>query len=255
MTSRTEITSRCAKAYVKARKKQNGQVLDEVVSVTDWSRDNARLVAAACRPGSGRQVAKKPRKRRSGKCAYDAVKVLHMMWAASDGQCGKYLAVSMRTQLDGLERHRELVFGVDRYSMAVRDELLSMSAATIEEVPGPGQGARRYPWGVGEETLAAAALVGHDPQGRGRGGGRAGVLRGRHRRALTAHAEERVRPDGEPDGRAHRLGVHPHGAQQRADPHPGNAQNRRGGGSVRGDRVGRRQRHRVSEQGGHRLGR
>ena len=38
MKSRAEITSRYAKAYVKARKKQKGQVLDEVVSVTGWSR-------------------------------------------------------------------------------------------------------------------------------------------------------------------------------------------------------------------------
>ena len=27
------------------------------------------------------------------------------VWAASGGQCGKYLAASMRTQLDALERH------------------------------------------------------------------------------------------------------------------------------------------------------
>ena len=142
MKSRAEITSRYAKAYVKARKKQKGQVLDEVVSVTGWSRDNARrrLADAAKRSaGSGRQVAKKPRKQRSGKYSYDAVKVLQKVWAASGGQCGKYLAVSMRTQLDGLERHRELVFGVDRYSMAVREELLSMSAASIDRYLKPAK--------------------------------------------------------------------------------------------------------------------
>ena len=104
--------------------------------------DNARrrLADAAKRPpGSGRQVAKKPRKHRSGKYSYDAVKVLQKVWAASGGQCGKYLAVSMRTQLDGLERHRELVFGVDRYSAAVREELLSMSAASIDRYLKPAK--------------------------------------------------------------------------------------------------------------------
>ena len=142
MTSRAEITSRYAKAYVKASKKQKGQVLDEVVSVTGWSRDNARrrLADAAKRPpGAGRQVAKKPRKQRSAKYSYDAVKVLQKVWAASGGQCGKYLAVSMRTQLDGLERHRELVFGVDRYSLAVREELLSMSPASIDRYLAPAK--------------------------------------------------------------------------------------------------------------------
>ena len=42
------------------------------------------------------------------------MRVLQRVWAASGGQCGKYLAVSMRLQLDGLERHGELVDGVDR---------------------------------------------------------------------------------------------------------------------------------------------
>jgi hypothetical protein len=38
----------------------------------------------------------------------------------------------MRLQLAGLERHGELVDGVDRYSDAVRVELLAMSAASID---------------------------------------------------------------------------------------------------------------------------
>ena len=135
MGSRAEVTTRYAKAYAKAAKKDKGRVLDQVVAVTGWSRDNARrrLVAAAkAPPGPGRQVAKAPRRPRSPKFSYDAVKVLQRVWAASGGQCGKYLAASMRTQLDGLERHGELVFGKDRYSPAVREELLAMSPATID---------------------------------------------------------------------------------------------------------------------------
>ena len=52
MTSRAEVTTKYAKAYAKASKKDKGRVLDDVVSVTGWSRDNARrrLVAAADRP-------------------------------------------------------------------------------------------------------------------------------------------------------------------------------------------------------------
>ncbi|MDQ1248209.1 MAG: hypothetical protein QG597_2581 [Actinomycetota bacterium] len=131
MKARAEVTTRYAKAYVKAGKKDKGRILDAVVSVTGWSRDNARrrLVAAAGRPpGARRQVAKAPRKQRRVKFSYDSVKVLQRVWAASGGQCGKYLAASMRLQLDGLERHGELVDGVDRYSPDVRAELLSMIA-------------------------------------------------------------------------------------------------------------------------------
>ena len=45
----------------------------------------------------------------------------------------------MRLQLDGLERHGELVFGRGRYSPAVRGELLAMSAATIDRYLAPAK--------------------------------------------------------------------------------------------------------------------
>jgi hypothetical protein len=68
------------------------------------------------------------------------VKVLQRVWAASGGQCGKYLAASMALQLDGLERHGELVDdGVERYSPAVREELLTMSAASIDRYLRPAR--------------------------------------------------------------------------------------------------------------------
>src|SRR5699024_5060550 len=135
MQSRAEVTTRYAKAYARASKKDKGLILDQVVEVTGWSRDNARrrLVAAAKRPpGAGRADTKVARKARSLKYSYDALKVLQQVWAASGGQCGKYLAASMRIQLDLLERHGELVDGHDRYSPHVRAELLAMSAATID---------------------------------------------------------------------------------------------------------------------------
>jgi len=142
MKSRAEVTTRYAKAYARAGKKDKGKVLDEVVSVTGWTRDNARrrLVAAARRsPGAGRQVAKGPRKPRALKYSYDTVKVLQRVWAASGGQCGKYLAASMRIQLDLLEAHGELVDGADRYSPGVREELLAMSAASIDRYLAPAR--------------------------------------------------------------------------------------------------------------------
>lgn len=146
MQSRAEVTSRYAKAYVKASKTDKGRVLDEVMSVTGWSRDNARrrLVAAAKRPpGTGRRVVEPPRKHRAPKYSDDAVKVLQRVWAASGGQCGKYLAASMTLQLDGLERHGELVDGLDRYSRTVREELLSMSPASIDRYLKPAKATDR----------------------------------------------------------------------------------------------------------------
>jgi hypothetical protein len=142
MTSRAEITTRYARAYVKASKKDRARILDQVVGVTGWSRDNARrrlTAAAKGSPGSGRSVAKRPRKPRSSKYSYDALKVLQRVWAASGGQCGKYLAASMRIQLGALERHGELGFDRDRYNPAVREELVAMSAATIDRYLAPAK--------------------------------------------------------------------------------------------------------------------
>lgn len=159
MGSRAEVTSRYAKAYAGASKKAKGEVLDAVVEVTGWSRDNARrrLTAAAKQPpGSGRRVAKRRRKPRSPKYSYDALKVLQRVWAASGGQCGLYLAASMRTQLDGLERHGELVFGVDRYSEQVRDELLAMSSASIDRYLRPAKASDQI---RGESTTKPSPLL------------------------------------------------------------------------------------------------
>ena len=142
MATRADVTSRYAKAYAKAAKKDKGRVLDEVVGVTGWSRDNARrrlTAAAKTSPGAGRQVAEGPRKQRAPKYSYDARKVLQRVWAASGGQCGKYLAVAMVTLLDGLERHGELLDGQGRYSAAVRAELLAMSPATIDRYLAPAR--------------------------------------------------------------------------------------------------------------------
>ncbi|HET8958868.1 transposase family protein [Nocardioides sp.] len=149
MASRAEITTRYAKGYARASKKDKGRVLDEVVAVTGWSRDNARrrLVAAAkLAPGAGRAVARRPRKQRADKFSYDARLILQRVWAASGGQCGKYLAASMAVQLDALQRHGELVLDgpgssdpEGRYSPSVRAELLAMSAATIDRYLAPAK--------------------------------------------------------------------------------------------------------------------
>ena len=85
MASRAEVTTRYAKAYVKASKKDRGLILDQVMSVRGWSRDNARrrLAGAAKRPpGTGRSVAVRPRKPRTPKYSYDALKILQRIWAA-----------------------------------------------------------------------------------------------------------------------------------------------------------------------------
>lgn len=144
MGARAEITKKYARAYAQAAKKDKGRLLEEVVAVTGWSRDNARrrLVAAA-RPGP-RPVP--GRRQRSVKYSYDARRVLQRVWAVSGYQCGKYLVAALPGLLAGLEAHGELVDGQDRYSLAVRSELLGMSAATIDRYLADARQADRS-WG------------------------------------------------------------------------------------------------------------
>ena len=138
MAARAEITVKYARAYLKASKKDKGRLLDEVIAVTGWSRDNARrrlAKAAAPRP---RAVAK-ARKPRARKYSYDATKTLQRVWAFAGFECGKYLTAAMPVLLDALERHGELVPGKARYSAEVRAELEAMSPATIDRYLAPAR--------------------------------------------------------------------------------------------------------------------
>ena len=135
-TPRVEITTAYAKSYKAASKKDRGRMLDELVAATGWSRDNARrqLTAAATTRSAnvGSQIAGTRPRQRADRYSTDARQVLPLVWTASGGQCGKYLVESMGLLLNNLEAHGELIDGVDRYSPAVRAELMAMSAATID---------------------------------------------------------------------------------------------------------------------------
>lgn len=94
MATRADITTKYAKAYKKATKKTKGTLLDQIVAVTGWTRDNARrrlTQAANHPPGPGETIATRVREPRARKYSYDAVKTLRRVWATSGVECGKYL--------------------------------------------------------------------------------------------------------------------------------------------------------------------
>ena len=138
MAARAEFTKKYASGYARADKKTKGLILDEVVAVTDWSRDNARRrLTAAKATGLARRRPGPPRGARY--YSYDALKVLQTVWSTSGGMCGRYLAAAMPDVLANLEAHGRLAAGVDRYSLAVRAELLAMSPATIDRYLAPAK--------------------------------------------------------------------------------------------------------------------
>lgn len=137
MESRAEVTTKFAREHTRAAKKDNGTILDQFVAVTGWSRDNAcqRLTAAAKRlPGRGRQVAKRARKQRPPKYSYEAIKALQTVWAASGGQCGKYLAASMSLYYGFGSAQPSCRNGI-RSEVPVHDPLVTRSEPRLD--PGP----------------------------------------------------------------------------------------------------------------------
>jgi len=143
MATRLEITKKYAREYGRASKKDKGRVLDELVAVTGWSRANARraITAAAKRKGTARSVRRKPRARTYG---YDTLKVLIEVWTLIGEPCGKYLAPIMAPTMAQLEVFGELDRVADRLSPVVREQLLTMSPATIDRMLKPTK-AVRYP--------------------------------------------------------------------------------------------------------------
>jgi hypothetical protein len=259
MQSRAEITIKYAKAYAKASKADKGRILNDVVAVTGWSRDNARrrLVAAGkTSPASkGRQVVPRPRKPRAPKYSYDARKVLQRVWAASGGQCGKYLAASMRIQLEALERHSELVPGADRYDTSVRAELLAMSAASIDRYLAP---ARAKDAITGTSTTKPSPLLRSSITVR-KAGDEVEAEPGFFEGDTVAHCGPTLKGEfartfnltcvrtGWVFTRSMRNNAHVHVLKT--------LDTASSGDPVRGRRAGLRQRQRVSQQAGHHLGR
>lgn len=146
MPTHAEIVVLHAADYAAGAKRDRSRILDDVVAATGWSRDNARRRLTSAGPGGVNHEpstsARAPRQR-APKYSDDALAMLGAVWNASGGQCGKYLAASMGTLLEGLERHGELVVGVDGYTSEVRQELLDMSAASIDRYLAPARAMER----------------------------------------------------------------------------------------------------------------
>lgn len=132
MGARVEVTKRLRRAYRGASKKEKGRVLDSFCESTGLSRATARRYLTSDVTGNPGVVRIDYRKARATKYSTVSKRILQRVWELSGCQCGKYLAVSMRVWLDSLETHEELVIGRAGYSPKIRDELLGMSASTID---------------------------------------------------------------------------------------------------------------------------
>ena len=136
MHERRAVTRQVAGRYRKATKKEKGEILDEFVALTDYTRTYAAYVL---RHG----VASRERRRKQGKgsrkssgrgTTYDirVQKKLKTVWAIMDFICGKRLAPVMGETVTKLIKHGEL-----KVDTETAGKLSRISAATIDRLLAP----------------------------------------------------------------------------------------------------------------------
>jgi hypothetical protein len=124
MTTRRELIDAVAARYRAAGRNQKKEILDEFVRVTGFHRKHAIRVLKKA-PG---QEAPEPRQR--ARIYNEAIReALTIVWEAADRICGKRLRQVMVGLVDAMERHGHL-----KLDAAVRESLLSMSAATMDRL-------------------------------------------------------------------------------------------------------------------------
>lgn len=127
MSERKAVTRAIATRYVKATKADKGAILDELCSLTGWTRRHARRAISAA--GREPQAPARPRP-----VVYDTkvVDALRRVWIVMGGPCGKRLAPFLAEIVPALEHHGELSVVPE-----VRAKLIAISPATIDRVLAP----------------------------------------------------------------------------------------------------------------------
>lgn len=113
--------------YLKARRKEKGQILDEFTRVTGYHRKAAiRLLSRGCKEDSG------GRRGRSKQYGIEVVAALKVAWEASDRMCSRRLQPFLPELVQVLERHGEQTLRGE-----TKEQLCRISAATIDRVLKP----------------------------------------------------------------------------------------------------------------------
>lgn len=124
MATRRELIEAVAGRYRAAGRNEKREILNEFVKVTGFHRKHA--IRALKR--SPRQETGEPRQR--ARIYNEAVReALTIVWEAADRICGKRLRQVVAGLIDAMERHGHL-----KLEAAVRESLLSMSAATMDRL-------------------------------------------------------------------------------------------------------------------------
>src|SRR5579859_396642 len=177
--AKAQYLGRIYDRYQRAGRQHKSRILDEFCSVCGYHRKAAlRLL--------NRPVARAAKRRPGPKPIYDAPKVLgplKTIWLASEQPCGKRLREIIPLWLPHLKK------GV---SPAVRQQLLDLSAATLDRLLAPARAAS--PAGSGYDQAGIAFAPPSGVAGWAGQHHRAGASGSRYRGPLRRHHRWRLRP-------------------------------------------------------------
>lgn len=132
MATRIEVTKQLKGSYQIGSKKEKGSILDTFCQSTNLGRSTARRYLTSPTLGNKHVPRMDRRRNRATKYSPAAKEKLVWLWRVMYQPCGKYLVADLPQWIASLEAHGELVLNEHGWSEEVKQELLQMSAATVD---------------------------------------------------------------------------------------------------------------------------